>query len=95
MDFELLRSLDQTKLTYNIDGQEYQRLRYHSEPRLTKEFGGAQNMRETCHDCGCAAGELHLVGCDVEECPKCHEQAIMCGHIDDYINERMDEMEGA
>ncbi|MEW6016485.1 MAG: hypothetical protein AB1760_00260 [Pseudomonadota bacterium] len=32
----------------------------------------------TCHDCGAEVGELHELGCDVEECPKCHRQLITC-----------------
>lgn len=33
-----------------------------------------------CHDCGCLVGSFHHPGCDVEECPLCHEQLIGCGH---------------
>jgi hypothetical protein len=31
-----------------------------------------------CNDCGAAPGELHLAHCDMEECPRCHGQAIGC-----------------
>lgn len=31
-----------------------------------------------CHDCNVAIGGVHHVGCDVEECPACHEQLIGC-----------------
>lgn len=32
-----------------------------------------------CHDCGVQLGELHLRGCDIEECPVCGQQLISCG----------------
>ena len=32
-----------------------------------------------CHDCAVVKGQLHVPGCDVEKCPKCHWQAISCG----------------
>jgi hypothetical protein len=33
----------------------------------------------TCGDCGTKRGQLHVVGCDIEQCPACFGQAIMCG----------------
>jgi hypothetical protein len=32
-----------------------------------------------CHDCAVEPGELHLPGCDDEECPACGGQVISCG----------------
>jgi hypothetical protein len=31
-----------------------------------------------CHDCGVIAGQFHHPGCDVEECPLCNRQLLMC-----------------
>lgn len=31
-----------------------------------------------CHDCGCREGELHLPGCDMECCPDCGGQLMVC-----------------
>jgi hypothetical protein len=31
-----------------------------------------------CHDCGAPVGQVHHLGCDVEECPICHGQLISC-----------------
>lgn len=33
-----------------------------------------------CGDCGVMEGELHLPGCDMEECLDCGGQLISCGH---------------
>lgn len=32
----------------------------------------------TCHDCYVDEGEIHDLGCDMEECPVCGGQAITC-----------------
>lgn len=32
----------------------------------------------TCDDCGVRRGKLHLLGCDLEPCPRCGGQAITC-----------------
>jgi hypothetical protein len=37
----------------------------------------------TCGDCGVAKGGFHHPGCDVERCPRCREQLIMCGCWED------------
>ena len=39
----------------------------------------AENPEYLCIDCEAADGELHDLGCDTEECPKCGEQLIACG----------------
>lgn len=33
-----------------------------------------------CPDCNVAPGGLHHPGCDTEECPTCHLQALGCEH---------------
>ena len=35
-------------------------------------------MKETCHDCGVEEGQLHILGCDNEVCPRCGLQLISC-----------------
>jgi ferredoxin len=34
--------------------------------------------RQTCHDCNCKEGEIHMPGCDMEVCPFCGGQLISC-----------------
>ncbi len=36
--------------------------------------------RGECHDCGAEPGELHMKGCDAEQCPECGQQLISCEH---------------
>jgi hypothetical protein len=31
-----------------------------------------------CNDCGVPKGGIHHHGCDIEECPVCHDQYISC-----------------
>ena len=31
-----------------------------------------------CHDCGARVGEIHHLGCDMEECPNCGGQYFIC-----------------
>jgi hypothetical protein len=35
-------------------------------------------MIEICHDCGVKEGQIHKRGCDMERCPKCGGQRIIC-----------------
>lgn len=58
-------------------------------PRI--RFGDETYMKTAypdlpCHDCAAIRGEYHGPGCDMEECPVCHGQALGCEHIvDDWL----------
>jgi len=41
---------------------------------------------DECHDCGAKPGELHMKGCDMEECPKCGGQLIGCSHAAVFLS---------
>ncbi len=51
---------------YEIEGKRYSRIPYDYQ------------MVNPCHDCGVVIGQLHVPGCDMEQCPQCHGQAIAC-----------------
>ncbi len=56
-----------------IGGMLYEPIRWKDERRMTRiRLAGA------CPDCGVPSGGVHHHGCDMEECPSCHAQAIGC-----------------
>jgi hypothetical protein len=58
--------------TYDIEGAERPRIRYGDE---SEDWGADRNA---CYDCRVLAGELHVPGCDAEECPVCHVSILSC-----------------
>ena len=62
----------QSETTYLIKGEKFSRVKYGSE---TDDWNAAN---QPCHDCRVFEGEFHVSGCDVEECPKCHQQLRTC-----------------
>jgi len=39
--------------------------------------------KRICHDCSVKYGQNHKPGCDMERCPRCGEQLISCGCLDE------------
>lgn len=61
----------QTIKFLEIDGEQYQRIPYGAE---TFDW----NTDRPCRDCKVVAGELHVIGCAKEQCPKCGGQIFGC-----------------
>jgi hypothetical protein len=62
----------------------YRRIKY-GEERFADSNGKIIDWSDTakerpCGDCGVKEGQLHVDGCDVEQCPKCKEPLLGCYH---------------
>ena len=68
------REIEQAQLrTYTrINGQVAARVRYGEE---TKDLG---SHREICEECAVLKGQIHVMGCDFEQCPICGGQFLYC-----------------
>jgi hypothetical protein len=56
---------------YTIDGKRFARIRCGDEVAWEADW---------CSDCGVSRRQFHIPGCDLEECPKSHRQAITSPH---------------
>ena len=63
---------DDFPVTYS-DNVTLDRVPYGQETRADWGICG-----EHCPDCNAKLGHPHHWGCDVEECPRCHNQMITC-----------------
>lgn len=75
----------QREETSIINGGVYLRVRYGEEKH---EWGASQRP---CHDCGVRKDQYHVPGCDVEQCPCCGGQRLLCDC--DYEEEREEDAE--
>lgn len=66
---------EQSKTILVIEGKEYERVRYGSS---LEGFDDIEYAKRPCHDCLVVEGQIHLLGCDMERCPKCGNQLISC-----------------
>lgn len=56
-----------------INGEVHHRIAYGSEDGI-----GDIAKQQNCHDCDVEVGEIHDLGCDVEQCASCSRQLISC-----------------
>ena len=70
--------IDSQKLkTEKLHGKSFRRIKYGDEDWLGADW--SDSAESPCHDCGALKGQFHLLGCDVERCPRCKDQLISCG----------------
>lgn len=62
----------QSVKTFRIGGRDYNRI------ACGYEIGEWYGIEDDCSNCGMATGFLHLLPCDLEQCPRCHKQALSC-----------------
>lgn len=62
--------------TIEIGGTEYDLIPYGSESPDRRVPDGREYDR--CGDCGVKRGGYHHPRCNMEECPRCHDQLISC-----------------
>ena len=66
---ERLKEDQKTKI-YIIKGKVYYRIPY------GKEKNPYVIYNKSCRECAALEGQLHAIGCFIEECPACGEQAV-------------------
>ena len=59
-----------------IENQPYKRVPYGQEADWLAANPSYASI--PCHDCAVVRGQLHVPGCDVEQCPRCDGQLITC-----------------
>ena len=61
--------------TVDLAGETFQRTPLGGE---TGDWWMGRPPDPECHDCSAHTGQRHHVGCDMEQCPRCGNQALTC-----------------
>jgi hypothetical protein len=69
---EIVKAQDEP--TVVLHETEYDRIRHGDERE-----GWEGPLEFPCHDCAVIPGQLHVLGCDMERCPRCFRQLLTCG----------------
>ena len=62
----------QTRTHTTVNGRLMARVRYGDE---SKDLGASEKV---CQQCAVEKGQLHVMGCDFEQCPICEGQFLYC-----------------
>jgi hypothetical protein len=74
-DPEFKRS--QAVTSFKISGQKFERIACGYEREDFAEFA----VDPECSNCGAPTGFLHVLPCDLEQCPRCEGQALSCSCV--------------
>lgn len=75
--------LENTEITFK-DGTKMPAIPFGQEKGVGEE---EVEEGEGCHDCACLPANFHHPGCDMEECPRCGRQALICDCLNGYVDE--------
>lgn len=76
-DLEMLDHVSCREIVFEFEGPNGPVLFAPIPYGMEERFEG-DRLDNACHDCGVPLSGFHHVGCDMEECPRCHRQAISC-----------------
>jgi|PlaIllAssembly_1097288.scaffolds.fasta_scaffold534124_2 hypothetical protein len=68
----------QLQLTLRLNGRVVTRVSYGREE---EDQGALRGL--ACADCGVVREQLHVLGCEMEQCPICAGQLVSCGCLDE------------
>ena len=75
---EMLDGMSCSESSLRIAGVDYAPVRWGDETGYR-----VAEPTSRCGDCGTPLGGVHHHGCDLEQCPVCLSQALMCGCFDE------------
>jgi len=70
----------QDEPNFHINGIAFARIRYGKESTILV-------MPKRCKNCGVEKGQIHVMGCGTERCPKCNGHLWRCGCQFDELEE--------
>jgi len=74
----------QKQKTIKIGDKVFRRIKYGNEEWIDEKGKVLKIPKRPCDDCAAAIGQYHVLGCDIEQCPKCKGQLLSCDYDVEY-----------